>query len=150
MEPSETGKKKVRRKHKNSHAREVALQGLYQIDIAGIPVSGVLNLKWLNELPGAAETERIKKIIEGVSENQQNLDEVIDAFSNKDGTQISTIVRCILRMGILEIMEGSLPGSVIIDDLLDLTRRYDGDQSVGFVNGILDGFCREKERREKK
>lgn len=146
---SSDGKKPKRKKHKNSHAREVALQGLYQIDVAGQPVSAVLNLGWLNEMPGAAEMELSKKIIESVCENQKDLDRVVDVFSDKDSTQISTIVRCILRMGIMEIMMGELSGTIIIDDLLDLTRRYDGDESVGFVNGILDGFRREKEDQEK-
>lgn len=133
-------------KHKNSHAREVALQGFYQMDVVLTPLRSVLTFSWLNEPLGAEEREFCNGLIEGTVENQDALDQVIESFSDKDFTQLSTIVRCILRMGIFELMRGGLDSRIIIDDLLNLTRKYDGEESVAFVNGILDGF--EKERKK--
>jgi N utilization substance protein B len=147
---SEKGRKtgsKYQKKHKNSHAREVALQGFYQMEIADEPLRRVLTFSWLNEPMGAQEREFCAELIEGVAENQEALDGVIASFSRKDMTQISTIVRSILRMGIFEIMRGELDSIIIIDDLLNLTRKYDGEESVPFVNGILDAFDRERKRQ---
>ena len=138
-----------KKKHKNSHAREVTLQGLYQMDIANQPLESILRLGWLNEIPGAAEQAFITGLIEGVADHMDVIDDVIDSFSDKDSTQISTIVRSILRIGVFEIMRGELEVGIVIDDLLDLTRKYDGNESVPFVNGILDGFKNEKEKQEK-
>ena len=138
-----------KKKHKNSHAREVTLQGLYQMEIANQPLESILKLGWLNEFPGASEQAFITGLIEGVADHMDVLDDVIDSFSDKDSTQISTIVRSILRIGIFEIMRGELEVGIVIDDLLDLTRKYDGNESVPFVNGILDGFKNEKEKQEK-
>jgi N utilization substance protein B len=137
------------KKHKNSHAREVTLQALYQMEIANQPLEYILQLGWLNEKPGATEKEFITGLIEGVADHMDALDDVINSISDKDSTQLSTIVRSILRIGIFELMRGELEVGIVIDDLLDLTRKYDGDESVAFVNGILDGFKNEKEKQER-
>ncbi|MCB1164684.1 MAG: transcription antitermination factor NusB [Leptospiraceae bacterium] len=134
-------------RHKNSHGREVALQGLYQSEIGGHSISQILRFTWLNEPLPQDVAELTEQIIQGVLEHQDRIDQVIDALSEKDATQISTVVRCILRMGIYEMLLGSNPARIIIDDLCDLTRRYDVEESVAFVNGILDAY---RKRRQSK
>ncbi|MDH5657395.1 MAG: transcription antitermination factor NusB, partial [Spirochaetia bacterium] len=141
-------KGKKHKKHKNSHAREVTLQALYQIDVVNQSLETVLKLSWLNEEPASAEKSYIYTLIEGIAEYQDEIDDVVDSFSDKDSTQISTIVRSILRIGVFEIMKGELEPGIVIDDLLDLTRKYDGEESVAFVNGILDSFKIEKNKQE--
>ncbi len=141
------GKKKssTAKKHQNTHAREMAMQALYQMEVINAPLSKVLQFDWLGDLPGAATIEYARSLVERVTDNWDALDEVIQSFSDKDITQISIINRCILRMGLVELMKQDLEAGIIIDDLLNLTRQYDGDESVSFINGILDSF--EKERR---
>lgn len=134
------------RKHRNSHARELAMQAIYQIEVVNQPVEKVLRFDWLREHPPASTKEYASKLISDVTENWDALDEVLASFSSKDITQISIIIRCILRIGLIELMEGEIDPRIIMDDLLNLTRQYDGEKSVGFVNGILDSF--EKEKRE--
>ncbi len=134
------------KKHKNSHAREVALQALYQMEVADQPVFRVLELGWLNEPMETAASVHCRFLIQGVVDNWEALGRVLGTYSNKDVTQISTVNRCILRMGFYELMSTELSPEIIIDDLLNLTRKYEGDEAVGFINGILDRF--EKERRE--
>lgn len=135
------------KKHRNSHAREVAMQALYQIEVVNHPVAHVLRFTWLNEPMPAAVHEHCVDLIQGVTDNWEALDRMIQSVSHKDITQISIINRCILRIGILELMQAKLDPGIVIDDLLNLTRQYDGEESVGFVNGILDRF--EQERRQK-
>ena len=131
-------------KHPNSHAREVIMQALYQLEVAHHSVNHVLELDWLNERMEWELEDFCRDIIQGVAENQDALDRVIQTFSHKHLTQISIITLCILRMAIFEMQQTELEARIIIDDLLNLTRKYDGDESVGFVNGILDRY--EKER----
>ena len=134
-------------RHKNSHGREVALQGLYQSEIGGHSISQILRFTWLNEPLDTDVGELTEQLIQGVLEHTERIDRVIDALSEKDATQISTVVRCILRMGIYEILLGSNPPRIIIDDLCELTRRYDVEESVAFVNGILDAYRKRRESR---
>ena len=120
------------------------MQALYQIEVVDHPVSTVLRFSWLNEPMPAATQEYCIHLIQGVTDNWEALDGVIGSLSHKDVTQISVINRCILRTGIFEIMEGKLDPGIVMDDLLNLTRKYEGEDSVAFVNGILDRFDRER------
>lgn len=125
-------------KHPHSHGREVAMQALYQLEIGHQSLVEVLMFRWLNQPLAAATDEFTKELVEKVSDYSDELDQVINSFSHKDGTQISTVVRCILRMGVFEMLYRETDSRIVIDDLCNLTRRYDGEESVGFVNGILD------------
>ena len=133
-------------RHKNSHAREVALQGLYQAEIGSTPVAEILRFKWLNESLEPEEKTLASELISGVLDHAAALDQVLSAFSNIDFTQISSIVRCIIKMGIYEMRVTGRDPAIVMDDLLNLARRYDGEQAVPFVNGVLDR-CR-KEMQE--
>ncbi len=130
--------------HPNSHAREIAMQALYQLDVAHHPVKHVLALGWLNQRPDPEKEQYCLDLIKGVVDNQDALDEVIRSMSDKHITQISIVTICILRIAVFELMRAELDAKIIIDDLLNLTRKYDGDESVPFANGILDRFERER------
>jgi N utilization substance protein B len=47
--------------------------------------------------------------------------------------------RNILRMAVFELLQGKLPAPVVIDEALELARRFSGEESVAFLNGVLDG-----------
>ncbi len=128
------------KKHRNSHAREVALQALYQLDVVEAELEPTLQLGWLNEpmdATGRAHTDRLVRVC---AARRHELDREIRAHSHKDMTQLSSVVRCILRMGMAELDIAELPADIVIDDLLNLTRKYDGEESVAFVNGVLDAY----------
>lgn len=125
-------------RHPNSHAREVALQALYQLEVVHHPLPEVTEFRWLNNPLTDEEHALTLQLIEGVAELEEKIDAVIDAYIHKDASQISAIVRSILRMGTFEILKGAFDIRILIDDYCTLTRRYDGDPSVGFVHGTLD------------
>ena len=134
------------KKHKNSHAREVTLQALYQMEVADQPLHRLLEMGWLNEPMEAAAGEYCRALIQGVVDHWEALNRVLENYSDKDVTQISTVNRCILRMGFYELMRSDLGAEIVIDDLLNLTRKYEGREAVSFINGVLDRF--EHDRRE--
>ncbi len=121
------------------------MQALYQMEVVNQPMHKILTFPWLNEPLPAALRNYTEELIQGVADRWDALDDAIQAFSRKDITQISTVNRCILRIGIYEIMRGDLPTGVIIDDLVDLARRYEGEESAAFVNGILDSLQKENQ-----
>ncbi|MBL8018437.1 MAG: hypothetical protein JNM27_02115 [Leptospirales bacterium] len=131
------------KRHRNSHGREIALQGLYQIEIGNSPVAEVLHFKWLNEPLDSEERAFCEELIVGVIDHGQALDDILAASSTVDFSQISAIVRCIIKMGIYEIRKSGREPSIVMDDLLNLARRYEGDQAVPFINGILDRYLRD-------
>lgn len=137
-------KKSGVQKHPYSHAREVALQALYQIEVVDKPLGEVLQFGWLNVPLEADPRKYCEALIEAVMEAWPTLNERISELSVKDIRSISSINRSILRIGMVELDRvGTEPG-VIIDDLLNLTRKYDGEESVPFINGVLDAYTRRK------
>ena len=52
--------------------------------------------------------------------------------------------RNILRLAVYEMSELKTPAAVAIDEALDLARQFSGDESVAFINGVLDAVSREK------
>ncbi len=130
--------KKSDAKHPNFNLREIALQALYQIDLGAAPLEDVLKLKWIHSNLTEDNKQLIYDIVEGVTEYEMDIDEIIQQYSKKDIRQISSVVRCILRMGAYEILKGEFPGPIIIDTCCTLTRKYDDEKAVKFVNAILD------------
>lgn len=132
-------------RHPHSHAREVALQAVYQMEVVGSLAEEVLELKWLNRPMEAEALDFCRRLVQAVAQNWVALDASIKAFASMDFSQISAVVHGILRLGFLELMWAEQPAAIVIDDMIELTRRYEGEEGVGFVNAVLDAF--EKSRR---
>ncbi|MFN3605130.1 MAG: transcription antitermination factor NusB [Leptonema sp. (in: bacteria)] len=124
--------------HPNFNAREIALQGIFQMEVSEYQLDEILQLKWVHSKLGESEISLIKDIIEGVVESEMDLDSLIQKYSKKDIRTLSNIVKCVLRMGIYEILKEEFPAPIVIDTYCTLTRKYDSDHAVKFVNAILD------------
>jgi N utilization substance protein B len=135
-------KKSGVQKHPHSHAREVALQALYQIEVVDKPLGEVLRFGWLNAPMDEDRRQYCEALIERVMECWPDLDTRVSALSHKDLRSISSINRSILRIGLVELDRKETDTRIIIDDLLNLTRKYDGEESVAFINGILDAHTK--------
>lgn len=130
-------------RHPNSHSREVALQALYQLEVVHHTLPEVLEFRWLNNPLDEQERPLALELIEGVAEFEEKIDGVVNAYIHKDASQISSIVRSLLRMGTYEILQGEFDIRILIDDYCTLARRYDGDPSAAFVHGTLDHIYRD-------
>lgn len=142
MVAANSRKKRRGPKHPHTHAREVALQALYQLEVGGYTLEEVLALRWLNSPMEESARSYFDELVRGVHAGRPLLEAVIREHSHKDFTQVSMVIRSILAIGIFEMGRAQVPAEVIIDDLLNLTRTYDGEESVAFVNGILDAASR--------
>jgi len=56
--------------------------------------------------------------------------------------RMPAVDRNILRLGVYELLHGATPAAVTIDEALELTRKFSGEESVQFVNGVLDAIHR--------
>lgn len=137
MSKSRGHKKSGAQKHPYSHSREVALQALYQVEVVDKPLNEVLQFGWLNEPMEEDRRMYCQALIEEVMERFPALNDRISKHASKDIRSISSINRSILRIGFVELDRAKMEAGIIIDDLLNLTRKYDGEESVPFINGIL-------------
>ena len=103
--------------------------------------------EWTNEflsekLPDHEEILKFARQLKaGVQENQAELDEKIEHKSkNWSLTRMSVTDRNILRLALYEILYIKTPKPVVINEAIELAKKFGSAKSPGFINGILDQF----------
>jgi N utilization substance protein B len=103
-----------------------------------------LNSEELEEPTG--RDEFMEELAKGTSQMAGDIDHRITAKSENWKLERMPIVdRNILRMAIYEMSRHETPPAVIIDEALELARQFSGEESVSFVNGVLDAVHKETE-----
>ncbi|HXK18822.1 MAG TPA: transcription antitermination factor NusB [Polyangiaceae bacterium] len=131
-------------------AREAALQMLFAIDATGNDVDQAISDFW-RELPGDAEgREYADQLVRGVREGAEKLDERIRAASqNWRLERMARIDRNALRLGTYELLTRTdVPRAVVLDEAVELAKRFGGDESSKFVNGVLDRIADDLGRQD--
>lgn len=121
-------------------AREAALQMLYAIDAAGTAVEVVIRDFW-REMPGDAEGRAYADdLVRGVAAHLEETDERIRAASrNWRLERMTRVDRSLLRLGAFELANRpTVPRAVILDEAVELAKRFGTAESSAFVNGVLD------------
>ena len=97
--------------------------------------------------PGEADRAYISRILDGVLSHVTELDEKISAASvNWSLERIAKVDLTILRLATYEILyEDDVPGSVAINEAVELANRYSEPSSGRFINGVLGTILRDKE-----
>lgn len=123
---------------------EATLQMVYdELRSTGVPGVQAVN----DSEPNAADRDYITRVLNGVLENMDELDEQIQAAS-RDWTieRMPRVDLTILRLATWEILhEDDVPGSVAINEAVELATRYSEPASGRFINGVLGTILRRKE-----
>jgi N utilization substance protein B len=118
-------------------ARRQALYLLYQWDLTG------------QELASLYEGEPdafARSLAEAVSERAQSLDARISSASpDWPADRLGTLERNILRIGVYELEEDTVPREVAINEAVVLAKRYASEDAARLVNGVLARVAREEE-----
>lgn len=124
---------------RRTRAREVALQMLYQVDV-NPDVDGKTVRAMINEqLADEPLREFAWTLFAGVMEYRPRLDARIEsATENWTLARMAPTDRNVLRLGTFELLHTDTPHRVVIDEAVELARRFGAAQSSQFVNGILD------------
>lgn len=126
-----------------TRARSLALQVLYEVDIANHPPAEVFKAR-LEETPLAEDlSEFTRKIIFGVLPLTNNLDALISKYAPEwPLDQIAAIDRNILRMALWEFgVFHETPIKVAINEAVELAKLYGSDSAPRFVNGVLGSLA---------
>ena len=96
------------------------------------------------ERPSRAQLRYIDSVVAGVANREEDLNAEIQKFSiGWDISRISKLARCILQLAIYEILYvEDVPTGVAVSEAVRLAKKYDGDDTGSFVNGILGSFAR--------
>ena len=115
--------------------RRTALFLLYQWDLTGQP----LGTNYEGEID-----EFARGLAEAVVERAAELDERISSVSGDwPAKQLGTLERNILRIGVYELEQGTVPVEVAIDEAVSLAKRYASEDAGRLVNGVLGTLARQ-------
>jgi N utilization substance protein B len=131
-----------------SKAREYAFKLLYslQINKSTDELEDQLNIFEESENIVDAETkEYISDVINGISQNSEGITNEIKKNIKQDWTidRISKIDLALLKLGIYEMLYSKLPYKVVVNEVVELAKRYGDDNSKSFVNGVLASIIKE-------
>ena len=132
-------------------ARAAALQVLYFWQVSGADPSEALDAFFAEHLPDATEPIRsfAGELVRGAARESTDLDRLIAEHAEHWRIErLSIIDLQILRLATWELRHhhADTPAAVVINEAVELARTFSGDESVPFVNGVLDGIHRSLER----
>jgi N utilization substance protein B len=157
---------------KRRTAREMAVQMLYQSDLGGSPLGHIFSTFDLSEYlareapaadqrsrPTAEEREEAAKrwrrleeafeyakdLVRGTLDNREKIDALIRGQAdNWRLERMPAVDRNILRLAIYEMLhEQETPKLVVLDEAIELAKKFGSEQSGRFVNGLLDGLLKQ-------
>ena len=126
-----------------TRARSLALQVLYEVDMANHPPGEVFKLR-LEEFPLTEDlTEFARQIIFGILPLTQELDQLIAKYApDWPLDQIAAIDRNILRMALWEFaVSHDTPVKVAINEAVELAKQFGSDSAPRFINGVLGALA---------
>jgi len=134
---------------KRTKARECAFQMLYQWDVGGGPLEPVVDGFWRVRTTTEETRSRAEGLLRGAHALKPELDALIaEVATNWRFERIAAIDRNILRLGVYELMrEPQTPAPVVIDEAVELAKRFGEADSAPFVNGVLDAVKRRLESK---
>ena len=141
-----------------ANARELAVHLIYGREFTGEEPEAVVETRLAKEYyaklsaendvyaerPSRQQMAYIDSVVCGVANRAEQLDGNIQKFSiGWDISRISRLTRAIMRLAIYEILYiDDVPTGVAISEAVRLAKKYDGDDTGAFVNGILGAFAR--------
>ncbi len=123
-------------------ARECAVQMLYQRDIGKHDCRYILNSFWEMNEHSPQVREFATRLFEGSVARLKEIDELIQSHAeNWRLSRMAAVDRNILRLAVYELLsEDKTPSTVVINEALEVARKFSTHESAQFVNGILDSI----------
>lgn len=139
-------------------AREIAMHLSYELSFTGLTADELLEQRLSSphfealapeyevygELPGPSQKAYICKLVKGIAAHGYELDQYIEKYAKGwRFERIPLVAGAIMRLAMYEILYmPDIPNAASINEAVELTRKYESDDVVRFVNGVLGTFVR--------
>lgn len=133
-----------------SEGRTLAFELLYSIEIQKILEEEKQEQIELfleqNEVKEEKVCNYIRQTIKGISSNQSKIEEMISENLKEkwDINRISKVNLSLLKLGIYEMVYSKLPYKVVVNEVVELAKKYGDENSPSFVNGILANIIKKE------
>ncbi|MBO5318169.1 MAG: transcription antitermination factor NusB [Oscillospiraceae bacterium] len=147
-----------------ANARELAVHLIYGRDFTGEEPEEIVALRLEREYytqlsgenpvysdrPNPSQVAYLDNVVSGVANRCDELDAFIRQYAiSWDLSRISRLARAVMRLAIFEILYmDDVPTGVAISEAVRIVKKYDGEDTGAFVNGILGSFARGLEPKE--
>ena len=123
-------------------AREETLRILFRLEFESTQVEKTLNQYWENKKASEEIKEYCNWLVNGIISNQPKIDNIIQQVSEHWRISRMAIVdRNILRMAVFELVyEENIAPAIVINEAIEIAKKYSGDEAATFVNGVLDAI----------
>jgi len=128
---------------KRRKARESTLQILFQIEFDSSSLEKIVNSYWENIAYSEEEIRSYSTwLVEGILSHKEEIDRIIQSVSEHWRVpRMAIIDRNILRIAVFELLyEEKVAPAIVINEAIEIAKKYSGEQAGTFVNGILDAI----------
>ena len=132
---------------KRRNARELTLKVLFQVEVGKLPPDEALETSFEQVRPADEDRDYVDELVRGIVREEAELDEIISELA--EGWRLDRLAKVdknVLRVALYELRHHrEIPVNVVINDAVEIAKKYSTDDSGRFVNGILGSFLRRGE-----
>jgi len=133
---------------KRRKARESALQILFQLEFNDTQVEEIIAQFWKDKKSSKEIREYATWLVKGIISHQEEINKLIQSISDHWRlSRMALIDRNILRTAVFELLyEENIAPAVVINEAIEIAKKYSSDEAAAFVNGILDAMRKKLEQ----
>ncbi|WP_078118753.1 transcription antitermination factor NusB [Thiosocius teredinicola] len=126
-----------------SRARSLAIQALYQWQMAGQDISAIINHFMIEQDAKKFDTDYFAELVRSVPTRLAELDAALAPCVDRSLEAVDPVERAILRLGAYELLEHpEIPYRVVINEAVELAKTFGAEKGHRYVNGVLDKAAR--------
>ena len=123
------------------------MQMLFQEDAVGSSAQETKALFWASHSASPQARDFAEGLYDTSVEKRREIDELIARHARHWKLErIAAVERSLLRIAVAELLAADTPGAVVMDEAIEIARKYGSERSPEFVNGILDAVKNDVER----
>jgi len=133
---------------KRRKARENALQILFQLEFNNTRVEEIITQFWKDKKTSQEIREYATWLVKGIISHQEEINKLIQSISDHWRlSRMALIDRNILRTAVFELLyEETIAPAIVINEAIEIAKKYSSDEAAAFVNGILDAIRKKLEQ----
>ena len=126
-----------------SRSRSLAIQAIYQWQMAGQDVGTIIQHFMLEQDTKKFDSDYFGELVRGVPTRLDELDKALADCIDRDLDAVDPVERAILRLGAYELIEHpEIPYRVVINEAVELAKTFGAEKGHRYVNGVLDKAAR--------
>lgn len=139
-QPAPTGQPKAGDRRR---ARALAMQGLYQRHFSKSSITDIESEFIVDNDMSKVDAVYFRDLLRGVHREQEELDRLLEPFLDRPIREVDAIELAIVRLGTYELKHRlDVPYKVVINEGIEMAKKFGGTEGHKFVNSVLDKLCR--------